>query len=354
MKVPFIKWSNAVQDFVQDSGLAHEEIDYPLFAKWASDYLKFCKTDQQRTPRIAIIQILNSRGELPGDYDILLQVAGHKWLRNPCDCNHNPQQDCCNRKGRSNPNLDKPIRTTRNDIVQWVQGIGDDCHLEINLKCPACKPNPCTCDKGIIEIDVDRIWEMAHPEIHYKDYMRVGRFGYGPGQNGVMGSSYPPKFELMRYATNDFFNIKNIIGDCPNVDCRDCKHEFVINLPYIEVDFQEGEVLVSYMGKPLDDTGELMIPDHPNVTEGLVAHLMYKWFTMKGLRNKDPFYLQLAKEKKFEAEQHMVAAKAALEIPEFAEIKAWLENSSWLKRVKGWQSNYAGKSVPDQYKNYLE
>ncbi|MCB0744768.1 MAG: hypothetical protein KDC67_12745, partial [Ignavibacteriae bacterium] len=129
------------------------------------------------------------------------------------------------------------------DIIQWTQGAFEqDCELEINLICPVCKKTDCACDGPVVEVDVDRIWEQAHPEIYYRNYNKIGRVGYG---EGPWSSYYCPKFKLMRYASNDFFNVKNIVTHCPNVDCKSCLNEFILDLPYIEVDFKRGEVLMA-------------------------------------------------------------------------------------------------------------
>lgn len=349
MKVPYVSIKNAVQDWVQDNDFGHDEINETLLIKWAVDCVHWCKTPQQLKHRIVVLQVKNSRAELPDDFELLAQAAA-SVVENPCDCSEDPEDDCC--KQKSIPKNGRVPKTRREDIVQWVQGtLEKDCDLEINLICPTCKTASCSCNTPAIEVDVDRIWEMAHPEIYYSHFTRIGRFGYGPGQNGAY-SYYTPKFRLMRYATEDYFKLEHLITECPNVLCKECRHQFVIELPYIEVDFEEGEILLSYLGKPLDEDGEIMIPDHPDVHEAIVNHLDFKWYRMMFKKTKDPGDRVISQEAMLLRDQHIGFARSALDIPTFHEFKSYLENSAWNKRLPGWSTDRAGKNVIDQARYY--
>ena len=349
MKTEFVSIKNAVQDFLQDLKIRHEEVDENLLIKWAADCSKWFHTDQQLRHRVLILQIENSRARLPDDYSILAQAAANPIIRPKCDCTKEPDSPCCTEI--RNPRAKGRPKTRIEEVSQWVaSSLKEECHLEINVICPKCHKDKCSCGMNAIEIDVDRLWEMSHPEYYYKHFTKVGRFGNGPGTD----SFYTPKFQLMRYSTNDFFNIKNILTECPNVNCKDCSNEFIISLPYIEVDFQEGEVLLSYLGKMLDGDGEIMIPDHPDAHEAIQAHLRYKWYLAEGTRLRDSFLINLSNQALSRRDEHIGYARASLEIPSAQEWKSWLQNSSWLKRIPNWQSDNAGKYIKDQYKNYLK
>lgn len=351
MKVGYVSIQNAVLDWVQDNDLGQEEIDQALLIKWASDCVRWCRTDQQLKHRIAILQIQNSRARLPEDFDTLCQAASNEFERDPCDCNQHPKPDCCGKK--SAPKNNRTPRTRREDIVQWVQGtLEEDCQLEINLVCPTCHKTSCSCDTPVVEVDVDRIWEMANPQIYYSHFTRMGKFGSGPGQNSPYSSYYTPKFKLMRYSSNEYFKLTNILTGCPNVNCDNCWKEFVLDLPYIEVDFEEGEVLLSYLGKALDEDGEIMIPDHPDVFESIVNHLDFKWYRMQWKKSKDQAARAISQEAMQLRDLHMGYAKAALEIPEFQQFKSWMETSAWHKRIPRWSTDAAGRPVEDLAYNY--
>lgn len=335
MKTNFVSINNPILEWIQDADLKHDEIEEPLFKRWATDCLGWMNSDEQLVHRIALLSVENSRAEMPDDFKMLSQAAANPFVRRPCDCSQHPLPDCCksNSTNKYTPRLPK---SRREDIVQWVQGtLEKDCELEINLNCPKCHKITCDCDTPVVEVDVDRVWEMAHPEIYYRHHMRIGRFGYG---SGPWSSYYTPKFKLMRYASGDYWNLQHFLGGCPNVNCNNCIHEFKLNLPYIEVDFQEGEVLVSYLGRRLDDNGDLMIPDHPSVHAAIFWHLEHKWFWRMYRRTSDQKYFNISQIAEGKRENEIGIARAALEIPEFAQFKNYLDNQ-WYKRIPNFHNH---------------
>lgn len=356
MKTNYVSIKNAVQDWIQDNDFGHDEIDQSLLIKWAVDCVRWCSTTEQLKHRIVILQVENSRARLPDDFVLLAQAASNVIYEEPCDCSQDETLPCC--KDKSTPRYGRVPKTRREDIVQWVQGtLEKDCELEINLICPTCHETGCSCETPAVEVDVDRIWEQSHPEIYYNHFTKLGRFGNGPGLNGLSSSYYTSKFTLMRYATNDFHRLEHILTDCPNVSCTSCYKEFIIDLPYIEVDFGEGEILLSYLGRPLDGDGEILIPNHPDIFEAIVNHLDYKWYRMLWKKTGDPAKREVSREAMALREDHIGKAKGELEIPEFHKFKSYLENSTFLKRVPGWLSDQGGRYNTDKggrYKDLLD
>lgn len=351
MKTNFVSIKNAVWDWVSDGGFGHDEIDEPLLIKWAVDCVRWCATQEQLAHRITILQVENSRATLPDDFVLLAQAASNVYYEPPCDCKADPEQDCCGKKNVSRHN--RLPKTRREDIVQWVQGtLEKDCQLEINLLCPKCHNSSCSCDTPAVEVKVDRIWEMAHPEIYYSHFTRIGRFGNGPGQNSPYSSYYTPKFHLMKYAVNDYHRLNQLIGDCPNVNCDNCHREFIIDLPYIEVDFGEGEILLSYLGRHLDGDGDIMIPDHPDIFEAIVNHLDYKWYRSMFKKTGEQRYRVISSEAMQLREQHIGYAKSELEIPEFHQFKNYLESSNFHRRIPGWSDDQVGRRTVDKASKY--
>lgn len=341
-----ISISNAVIDWVQDNDLQHEEIDHYLFVKWATDVIRMAQVPSQLSLVIGLIEIENSRGELPANYDTTLQAAANVFPRTPCDCARDPEAECC-KKGYVHP--DRLPKTRRENIVQWVQGtLEKDCELEINLICPTCHKSSCDCGTPAVEVEVDRIWEMAHPEIYYRHHTRIGRFGYGPQP----GSYYSPKFQLMDYATNDFHRLNHILTDCPNVNCKDCIHTFRIDLPYIEVDFEEGEVLISYLAKKTDENGDLMIPDHPDLLEAIGNHLDYKWYNRKWKRRGDQNARVIAREALQDRERNLGLARESLDMPEWVEFRAWMDKNWFQRMPKFHHDNDVNKPTANEYEKY--
>lgn len=349
MKLDFVSIKSAVLDWMDDNDFGHEELDERLLIRWAGDCVKWCSSQDQLRHRIGVFIVENSRFRLPDDFQTLLQAAAKVDYVDDCNCE--PLPDCC--KDKSIPKNGRIPRSRREDIVQWVQGTFEkDCNLEINLICPKCKTNSCSCDTPVVEVDVDRIWEMSHPEIYFSHHTRVGRFGNGPGQNSPYASAYNPQFKLMRYASNNFHKLRQVIGDCPNVNCDNCRYEFILEKPYMEVNFNSGEVLMAYLGKTLDEDGELMIPDHPDIHEAIGHHLTFKWFRRKWTRKKDDHARAVSQEAMALRDKHMAIAKDEIDIPEFHEFKSYLENSAFMKRIAGWSTDFAGKRVPNFSERY--
>jgi hypothetical protein len=156
----------------------------------------------------------------------------------------------------------------------------------------------------------------------------------------------------MRYATNDYHKLTQLISECPNVDCDNCHREFILDLPYIEVDFGEGEILLSYLGRAMDEDGEIMIPDHPDIFEAVVNHLDYKWYRAQWKSTGDPKDRAVSQEAMALREDHIGKAKSELEIMEFHQIKNYLESSNFMKRIPGWSSDQVGKRTVDKASRY--
>jgi hypothetical protein len=313
MKLNYVSIQNAIQDWIDDDGVADNEmVPESLLIKWATDCVNMVPTLENLTHKIAIIPVRNTKIELPKDFKHLIAVAANVW----------EEEKKCKRTGRP-------------EITQWIQST-PDCDLEINLVCDKCKTTSCSCDMPIVEVDVDRIFEMQNPWIYYthmKTFLGADRYGYGDkGEKPIQA-----KFMLMRYASNDFFNIRNVLGDCPNVSCQDCKQSFTLDLPFMEVSFKNGEVLLSYLAHKTDENGDIMIPDHVDMHDAIVSQLSYKFFRREARRNRNnpkanwQADLVFSRESKAEREDALGKFRTAVSIPETYEFKNWIE-SNWLQR----------------------
>jgi hypothetical protein len=346
MKTSFVSILAPIYDWIEDNGIRNDEISESMLVKWATDPIKWVKTTDQHAHRITILQVENYKAELPNDFELIAQVAGKVDPRIPCEN--------CEKQGR--PSEKFRNKTTREQMVQWLHStLERECELELNLKCPRCHETTCDCTTPAIEVDVDRAWEMSHPEIYYGHYTRIGRFGYGPGHDPY--SYYTDEFRLMRYATNDYFRTNAFLTDCPNVDCRECHLSFILEPPYIEVDFARGELLLSYLGKKLDENGDLMVPDHPDVFSAIYWHLEYKWWWREYRRKNNQNDFRKFKEAERQREDAIGMARSALTNPEFHEFKVWLDNN-WARRIPNYKHhdniNKLSAGQYEQYGKYLD
>jgi len=161
----------------------------------------------------------------------------------------------------------------------------------------------------------------------------------------------------MRYASNDFFNAPHILTHCPNVSCKNCLHEFMIDMPYIEVDFKRGEVLLSYLGQKMDENGDLLVPSHPSVFAAINFHLQHKWFYRMYLRTGDRSALEKAKLAETSREFEIGVANSALNVPDFSQFYSWMEQNL-MRRIPDYNhrmnSNKITQDPAVRYGNKLD
>lgn len=308
----------AVSDFVEEMDLKTEEVDESLLKKWALGATKWILTDIQYEHKVILLNIENYKAKLPDDFMMV------------CEASYRYYRDDCSTKER------------RDRIVQWVQGTYDeDCHLEINAICSKCKKTNCSCDTGAVVVDVDRIWEMAHPEIYYRHYTKIGRFGYGK-------SVYNPKFNLLQYASNDFFGVGNHIPGCACLQCPECVETYRLNSPNIEVSFETGELLLAYLAVRTDENGDLMVPDHEDVFDAISNHLRHKWYLKLYTKSRDDKDFRDANFFKQEREVSIGRARSALQIPSFVEF------SNWLKKNRYYKANSAYENLMENGRPFIQ
>lgn len=349
MKLRFVNISNAVQDFIQDTGVS-AGTDEAVLYKWAEDAVTMLTFDQQLAHRITILQVEDGTAELPSDFQILTQAAANIFPRTDCDCRKNPNDPCCSREGRAGAGHH---RTRIERVSQWtMQSFEDDCEITIDLNCPKCGPGSCSCSDRVIEVDVDRIWELSHPE-YYNYHNHFGR-AYRVGEGQGMVSYYHPKFEIMKYTHSPYHQVHQILPGCINTYCPGCQSTFTMNNGMIHTDFDRGEVLLSYLGKQLDDNGYVMIPDHPDVHAAISHYLTFKYFLQKFYKgsNEAAARFRIAKQLYQEA---LFSAISALDVPDFQEFKTWMEDN-WFQRLakSKFDQNNGNTDVYETYKQYID
>lgn len=190
---------------------------------------------------IALLDIDQYEAALPGDFSLMCQAA---YKRDP----------------------DKPCYIKQ--VSQWTQdNLCNDCELEINLKCPVCSEVDCDCNEPILEIPVDQMYLQANPQIH--SYMKHYHDHGGITDYGTR-CYYHPEFYLMRPRAGWFANMEYHIKDCihKNIQCP-VSYE-IVDGEKLVVNFKKGQVLISYLGVPVDDEGLLLVPDIEEGWEAIV------------------------------------------------------------------------------------
>jgi len=317
------------QDWIEDKGLVdNSELDETLLIKWGTDAVNMIPIPDNQMHKIEIIYVENYKAELPKDFMLLQSAAANVW---------DEAENCS--------------KTRREQIVQWTQK-ANDCELEINLVCPECHQSECSCRPKVV-VDVDRIWEMANPQIYYRNYMKLGKVGFGADHPDYIEE----KFKLMSYQSNDYFRSGHFLTDCPNIQCEDCPNQFRLELPHMLVDFKRGEILLSYIGVRTDENGDVMVPDDPDMLEAIQSHLTYKWFAREAARNvSNPnknwqAYRAMSQEAKMEREDSFGKFRTRVTIPDIHDFQSWVKHS-WLRRIPNF--NNKGRLQGDQYDRYRD
>lgn len=326
MKTNFIPAKAAVKEFLRFTG--HEgKLDKTDLVAWANDAVERLTSDEQLVHRIVLLPVKNYIVQLPEGFTSVVQAAYR----------------------------DKSPRCTpRVEISQYTQKVlGTGCDLKIDVQCPECHEESCNCGAPIVEVDVDRLWKTSHPQYseayvrHFYDY--GGNVEIGGGR--LNQSVYHPEFRLMKYTTSSFFNIPYHLDNCLNFSV-DCEVEYSINHPTMNVNFKDGEVLLSYLGTRLDEDGYRMIPDHP-VAIRAISYAMAERFLyieyMKTFEQKNRIAWQMHVEL---AEKWIARARAQLQTPGEDEFMNFVKK--FMHKVvpeHNYEENlYRGRSKKYQFK----
>ncbi|MCO6499028.1 MAG: hypothetical protein J5I47_01450 [Vicingus serpentipes] len=299
-KTEHVSIYTVLSDFYEDNNIVQKDVDESLILKWAEDYLPNLITDQQLIHRLAWLSVIDYKVVYPRDLAIINEIAYRL----------EPPKDSCDVRGY--------------EIVQYVQQTHEDCYLEMNVVCPSCHKTGCDCNTGDVVVDINTAFEVSHPELFYSKYAKVGRFGYG-------SSIYSNKWKILNFTSSDWFGINRHLPGCANIACKESPHSYKFDPPVLETSFQEGEILMSYMGKMLDDEGRIMIPKHRDVFEAILQHITYKWFRREYLNTLMSQYKEIYREAKLLRDEAEMKANIRLSTPTFQEFAAFWSQNKWAK-----------------------
>jgi hypothetical protein len=114
--------------------------------------------------------------------------------------------------------------------------------------------------------------------------------------------------------------------ECPNIGA-DHSEGYILNAGYIETTFEEGQVYVSYLSLPVDESGFPMVPDNQSWREGMLWYIQMKmalggWQHPAGLN-----YMQV--EERWL--KYCTQARHASLMPDMEEMENFKNN--WVKLV---------------------
>lgn len=329
-RFPCISSKSVVSEYLDWSGHEGSTLDPVWLRKQANDAIARMSTDQQFRHVVEVLPIKDYKVKRPEYFRYLCQAAYRIAPPAPC---------------------------SREEISQFKQKIlGSDCELEINIKCPQCHTEKCECnDRVAVEVDVNRIYETAHPE-YFSRYM--GHF-YKSGNTTSRGTTsiYHDQFCLMKKTSTTFRNIPYHIGECINLSV-DCEIEYDIDSFNITVNFKEGEILIAYLAWDVDEEGYLYVPEDAAVftainwwIEERVAFKKYRESLGQNIR----IFWQQTEQQKL---KYLRAAKGRLQMPDPDEWWQFVENH-WRKVIpyRNWDRNFNRNTgdrfrYPDQTRNF--
>lgn len=302
MKTPFISIRTIVEEWLDTSG-EKGQIDEFLIYKFANSAMEMLSTDEQLEENIALIQVRNYKVELPDNFKFVVQAA------------YNIEEEYCSRE----------------EVVQWTQKAldGSGCNITIDLDCPRCHKTECSCNSTVLTVDINRIYENAHPEL-YTSYMNHFYKSGGTTKRGTH-SFYHPRFCLMRPKSGSFHNLPYHIGKCLNLDV-DCEIEYAIDHPYMIVNFEKGQVLLSYLGVKRDEDGYRLIPNNEYAIDAIIAYIEERMAYTRYRSTESPTAERFWLHAKQEKNSKMRIAKSKLQMPSQDEWKVFLDNY-WRKIV---------------------
>jgi hypothetical protein len=247
-----------IQDYLEDGDIT-EEVRESMFIRWIADYDSLVGMVEDLHPQITHLYVSDYKAELPDGVVKIQQIAAKNRVDTTC--------------------------TRAEGVSSWVtNSMYPDCELTTTIECKRCGPqvDSCQCEVPIYEVEIDRQWEMSNPQYYLKGWNNTGTIGKGEG----LVSSKRNDWRLLRPALDDFHRHKYFLNDCLNFQPGMVySNSFKIDPPFVNVDFPEGELIISYLGKKLDEEGDIMVPEDGHYLEGLIAHLDFKWWARESKRH---------------------------------------------------------------------
>ena len=309
-----ISESDFVSDFVDDYGITQKEVSESILKKWVGDVTKRINIPAKWKDYVVLLPINNYKAELPDNMEVICEIAYTAELK---------EDDC---------------KIVGYQVSQWKQSTCEEgCELEINLVCPACHETTCQCDSAGVTVDIDYIFEDAHPELYYKHYDHyrgVSRFGYGK-------SAAHPEFRLMSPTNSPWDKVRHL-PNCSNIHCKQDSATYSIDDCILDTSIKKGWVLVSYMGP--DPKCEKMIDvSNPDIVEAIMQFLKWKYFQREFIKTREASDKQLSAEG-FQLYEEFLARYLSKEIiPPADELMRHFNSTKWHQIESAMCNFYEGQ-----------
>jgi len=315
----FVGIEKAIEEYISFSG-DEGRIDKLLILKKANDIIEKVSDSEQDSQKVVLLKIEDYKALLPRDFKKVIQVLYREAFEG---------------------------FITREEVVEWVTKTydGTGCEFKVSKECPNCDGSE------VVKVEIDRIWDQAHPEYHYNHMKSFYSHG-GIRRGGGVRSAFNPNFRVMKYAQHNFFNADLHVKGCLNLDERLLANESVeykLDLPYLKSSAKDGWVLISYLANKTDENGYRLIPNRHEVFEAInwavEATMLYRLFR----RTKDRTLEGSARYAQQMADQKIARAREVLNTPEFQSWSSFLENH-WNKVYPYYNSeSQMNRHQPDNF-----
>lgn len=307
MHTDFVSIKTAIDEYI-DLADPKGRVDKNLILKAANDVVTKLSSPFQYVHKIALLEFEDYQIELPSDFTSVIQVA-YRY-----------------------PNTTTYIN--RSQVVEWTQKAldGSGCELVLSVDCPKCHTRECSCNSPEVVVDVDRAWELAHPQFKYAHMKHMYRYG-GIVNDSVVVSPYHPEFVVIKYATHNFFNADKHIRGCLNLNSKllaNCAVEYNLDGKKININVKEGTILLSYFAAKVDEEGYRYIPNIPEVFDTIKWYIESLMSYREFKRTKNKFDFETHNYANAQYMKYYNIAKNKLETPSFQSWWSFIENN-WMK-----------------------
>lgn len=108
-------------------------------------------------------------------------------------------------------------------------------------------------------------------------------------QEGILNNQERLSFFPLKYIGN---NTALLEQRCLNLYCQDCSLGFSVDkmLDFIQIDVLEGYLFVIYSGNPVDEFGNLIIPNDENLLQGLAYYAQAQaWLNRASMKEQNAY-----------------------------------------------------------------
>lgn len=266
------------------------KINEDTMKRWASDRAEEIIGTEQLTYSLALLDIDNFEADIPDGLHSIY-VAG---------------------------SINTGHKVNREHFIGYTQKVyGTDCDVKVELLCPKCGNEGCSCSNAVIDVQVNEMYIRSRPYLWAMT--STGYLGYSAATTDGFPCTGPDsKFRLMRpFAHNDtLWNSEYYLGECNRIGDKlnGCFRYKVENGKFI-TDMKEGQVFLAFLKYEKDEDGYFLIPNYPVVIRAVHAYIIEKMMWKEWMRDGNQTNRLRHLDAKNESERLMAQATTELEMP---------------------------------------